>query len=378
MISRLVLVGMVAALGLSIPNWPEFERGFNAFRSWTTAHLAEWDSWQPNEDDAITVPEVLAPSRPETGPVVTSRVTMREQPPALARNFEHPERAGEVPSDRRTNGTGSSLVAQQPSRTVIAFEPIRVDDDLASSLADELNRLSEGLEIRQATQVNSETRTREVSIGSQVPATIHDLPSSALNMSVESRLALGLCQFVEVSRVDQARSDPTEASDPVVDIFDENPEGYEPTEEGLASDVRQQPIPTAEPSFELIEPCDELTDDLAWELNRLADGTTVAPEARTIQPPRQPTFEPIILAEDLDSGTAYELNRASEGLRIVPPEAGRAASQRESARSARGETRPVLETDDTTLRRAVRMTRDAARAWMDVLTGPTSDQMAFR
>ncbi len=63
MISRLVLVSMVAALGLSVPSWPEFERGFNSFRSWTTAHLAEWDTWRPSKDDSITVPEVPVPAR---------------------------------------------------------------------------------------------------------------------------------------------------------------------------------------------------------------------------------------------------------------------------------------------------------------------------
>ena len=367
MISRLVLVGMVAALGLSIPSWSEFERGFNSFRSWTTAQLAEWDTWRPREDDSITVPEVPAPSRLETSPVVASPVVMGE------------------PRNGQAGVMGSSIVVRQPSRTDIAFVPITAANDLASGIADELIRMAEGLEIPPAMPVKAEARTHEASLDSRNPVTADDFTSAASSISVELRLALGLCRFAEASRDDQTPPNPTDvdqetlqAGNPVDDIFDENPAGYEPAEEGLASDVRQQPITkAAEPSFELIEPSDEVTDQIATELNRLLDGMTVTPEVRATHPARRPRFEPIVLAENLDSGTAYELNRASEGLGIVPPKAG-PAGQRESARTTRAESQPVPDPGDENLRRAVRMTRDAARAWMDVLTGPASDRMAFR
>jgi hypothetical protein len=362
MISRLVLVGMVAALGLSIPSWLEFERGFNAFRSWTTAQLAEWDTWRPREDDSITVPAMPAPSRLETSPVV-----MRE------------------PRDCQPGVMGSAMVVRQPSRTDIAFVPITAANDLASGVADELMRMAEGLEIRPAMPVKAEARTHEASLDSREPVTADEFTSSASSISVELRLALGLCRFAEASRVDQTPPNPTDvdqetlqAGNPVDDIFEENPAGYEPAEEGLASDVRPQPITTsANPSFELIEPSDELTDQIAGELNRLSDGMTITPEVRATHPAPQPRFAPIVLAEDLDSGTAYELNRASEGLGIVPPKAG-PAGHRESAKTTRAASRPVPDTGEENLPRAVRMTRDAARAWMDVLTGPTSDRMAFR
>src|SRR5262245_29369184 len=48
---RLVLVGMVAALGVSIPSQPSSENWFDSAEAWATSLLAQWDSWEPAEDD---------------------------------------------------------------------------------------------------------------------------------------------------------------------------------------------------------------------------------------------------------------------------------------------------------------------------------------
>ena len=52
---RLVLVGMVAALGVSIPSQPSCEHVFDSAEAWATSLLAEWDTWEP-ADSALTVP----------------------------------------------------------------------------------------------------------------------------------------------------------------------------------------------------------------------------------------------------------------------------------------------------------------------------------
>ena len=46
---RLVLVGMVAALGVSIPSQPSPDRWFDSAESWATSLLAEWDTWEPTD-----------------------------------------------------------------------------------------------------------------------------------------------------------------------------------------------------------------------------------------------------------------------------------------------------------------------------------------
>ena len=44
MISRLVLVGVVGALGISVPTWPEVQEWMGAAHSWTAYQLAVWDA----------------------------------------------------------------------------------------------------------------------------------------------------------------------------------------------------------------------------------------------------------------------------------------------------------------------------------------------
>ena len=339
MIRRRILVAIVAAMGLSIPSGLDFGAGFNAFRSWTIAQLADWDGWRPIEEP-VPVTEVFGLAGFETTRIVTRSVVMDEEQPAPASPSELSERADEGSSDGRAAPT--------------SYEPVKTEDvasTTASSHSDEMGQ------------------------------------------------SMVFCKFAEANPVDEMLPSSStigqEAHEAAGGIFEEDPGGYEPSEEALASEAGQPPMTTAKPSFELIEPTDGTTDLIASELNRLSDGMAVAPEFRAVQPARRPRFEPIVLADDLDSGTADELNRASEGLAIVPPKAGR-GGQPEFAPTARADRQPVLnpegargahtpgrtgyrpDIDGGTLRRAFRMTGDAARAWMEVLSGPESDQVAFR
>ena len=47
MILRLVLVGMVGALGVSIPAQPGCEHWYGSAQAWATSLLAQWDTWEP-------------------------------------------------------------------------------------------------------------------------------------------------------------------------------------------------------------------------------------------------------------------------------------------------------------------------------------------
>ena len=51
MILRLVLVGMVGALGVSIPAQPGCEHWYGSAQAWATSLLAQWDTWEPACDD---------------------------------------------------------------------------------------------------------------------------------------------------------------------------------------------------------------------------------------------------------------------------------------------------------------------------------------
>ncbi len=45
MMLRVVLVGVVAALGVSIPSQPSCEHWYDSAQAWATSLLAEWDTW---------------------------------------------------------------------------------------------------------------------------------------------------------------------------------------------------------------------------------------------------------------------------------------------------------------------------------------------
>ncbi len=101
------------------------------------------------------------------------------------------------------------------------------------------------------------------------------------------------------------------------------------------------------PSFELIAVVETGTD-LADTLNRAAEGIEMAPIEAAAPTPHRPSYEPIVVAADASS-LADELNRESEGCSVEP------------------DTEPGIGD-------ALRLTRSAALAWMNVLTKtmPTS------
>ena len=53
MMLRLVLVGMVAALGVSIPGKPSCEHWFDSAEAWATTLLAEWDTWGADRGSGV-------------------------------------------------------------------------------------------------------------------------------------------------------------------------------------------------------------------------------------------------------------------------------------------------------------------------------------
>ena len=56
MMLRVVLVGVVAALGVSIPSQPSCEHWYDSAQAWATSLLAEWDTW--------TAPDAAEPRLP--------------------------------------------------------------------------------------------------------------------------------------------------------------------------------------------------------------------------------------------------------------------------------------------------------------------------
>jgi hypothetical protein len=324
MISRMILVGLVAVLGVSLPSRSEPTNWWTSARVWVTTQLAEWDADTPGEDFCLIVTEA-----PDSPPREAIRAAARTNTPAS-----------------------------------VAFEPIPVDDELDTGLADELNRMAEGLEVPATTTAVADSPTDFLAVS----------PSD----SIELKLAVELCRIAEGSARDETLSAPaipqprdTDAGPAIDEIFADVSQVFAPPEPGLATIA-------ARPTFEPIPTPVDLETDIAAELNRFAEGIEIHPEGAPARLVRIGTFEPIKVPADLEPGIAYELNRASEGLEIVAPEVRTLGAARPRISGSEPAVHLEGNPGDASIGKALGLTRDAALAWMNVLTGMTPVTMTSR
>jgi hypothetical protein len=145
MFLRLVLVGMVAAMGVTLPSRWGCQHWFDSAGVWASATLAEWDTWRPKD----------AAGRSHT--YLRGKTECPEC--RLAR-----ERARSRAQDLRTAGrsvvtaaaTGAIVIAAEPraagppavsapaaQRKRVAIEPIQVAQDFVSGIASVLDAVPE-------------------------------------------------------------------------------------------------------------------------------------------------------------------------------------------------------------------------------------------
>ncbi len=55
MMTRLVLVGLVAALGVTLPSRPDCDRWISSTQRWASRVLADWDTREPHESEAYCI-----------------------------------------------------------------------------------------------------------------------------------------------------------------------------------------------------------------------------------------------------------------------------------------------------------------------------------
>jgi hypothetical protein len=131
----------------------------------------------------------------------------------------------------------------------------------------------------------------------------------------------------------------TESDQAIDSLFGQNQVWGEPKAADVATCLPSARGPRS--NFEPIAVADGASS-LAEALNRASEGLDIDPAAAAVRAPRRPSFEPIAMAEGASS-LADELNRASEGL------------------TAAQDAEPSIGT-------ALRLTHEAALAWMNVLT----------
>ena len=125
---RLVLVGMVAALGVSIPSQPSPEHWFESAEAWATSLLAEWDTWEPTDED-----ETASAAKRDHLDCEECRLARLRLASSATRAA-----AGDPPAPKPE-------VSPSTAPTAVLFEAIRVSLPFEWGIAYELNRLSEEL-----------------------------------------------------------------------------------------------------------------------------------------------------------------------------------------------------------------------------------------
>ncbi len=238
--------------------------------------------------------------------------------------------------------TGATVCA---GPRAVTFEPIAALDSAVGRLADELNRMSDGMNLSERPVATAARPTTPMP--TDMVARIFNDNNVWAGPTVE--VGMDLPQKPEASWFPRATANST---DDVARIFDDNDVWAGPAVE-VASALPKKP------ATQLIPPATATSIDavaIMFNDNDVWAGPAaeVASAPATIPAPRLTRFEPIAAVEL--STIADELNQAAEGLKIT------------SVPTRRPEAEPTVGT-------AMKLTRDAALAWLNVLAKTTTDSV---
>lgn len=360
MLPRFILVGMVATLGVTVPTRPEVLGWVHAVHHWTTGLRAMMDGGRPFASE----PE------PETGPVAAWPVGLPTEASGYA------TASAEAPKAETSAAAPSPL----PSWT-----PILVEEQV-SGLADELNRQSEGLDLHVLPQ---DVRRATVA------ATRGRVKDSGPQRIVRAFLDRDLFdELVRIGRDESLDGPEVFAVDPAwrvrtVGLVLECTLGRVPASvtapRGIVTVPEEHPV--APVRIEPIAPVKEEQLGLAVALNRFGEAVNPAQPAAWASAvlPLAAVSGRIVPVEVADTGRADELNRAAEGLAqaAIGPAGDEQAGREVGVHRAPAARAPIdvgqagaEETRGVGL--ALRLTGEAARAWMDVLRASGGGESAVR
>jgi hypothetical protein len=339
MMTRLVLVGMVAGLGITVPTRPEIQGWMNALHSWTACRLEAWDSSRRSDADPV---RLAAP-------------------------------------------------AERPGRVSEPIEP----DDQTSGVAYELNRMSDGLDTRLEQAI---VGRRADDKGMSIPATGRARPEFSgaltidrmeLKLMVESFLAAERSSGEgELPAAQASHRRSRKLIDPPIVCAFTTSSTTTPRVRPVAafSATAGSQLHPSLPKTDLIEPLADVTCDIVGGLNRFAEGIDEPFVDRLAIQGGKPAFVPIDPAGTSSASQADELNRVSDGITIALAAPGERHSRRPtsifgwtsvpSTKVAGGWSSPPRCSSEVA--QAMQLTRDALHAWMKVMRGPAIVQVSAR
>jgi hypothetical protein len=430
MFARVVLVGLVAALGVTLPSRLECERWMSSAQNWACRVLADWDTWRPRESDAYCLPP-------------DSQLTVRG-PSRLAR-VEGIAAERSDSSERQRNARVTVSAAderetpnQRTEQRSAAWAPVVLSDHVELAMIVELCRIAEQTQMEHPTAVLQ-------------PGSLPVSQSNAGDASVQSSPLQILPN--QVFAPEQPRNDIEIANAPALpaDVFAPQPPRidveqpvvivhnlpaqvfapWEPATEVRTTSVQLLPddvfAPASQNADDPVSPINApqlVVEKVATALQPAAPGVEPVEEIGPVDPDldgfcaiaerqipdagqiasdffdaatnsSQPEFTPLGLGPELDQGIEYDPDDAGEGNEFVPDDvamksthvdpsgitdAGPAATMTATAGSSTETTsseraNPLVRRNEggssrpPELDQAFSLTRDAMRAWMRVLAG---------
>jgi len=158
MFLRLVLVGMVAAMGVTIPSRWGCEHWFNSAGAWASSTLADWDTWSPSDAQGGSHKEIRQKTECPECRLARERARLREQNARTASRSEAVTAASgaiavaAVPRAAELPAASAPVSSQQKT---VTLQPIQVARDFASGIASVLDGLSEGRQRKETPAVSA-------------------------------------------------------------------------------------------------------------------------------------------------------------------------------------------------------------------------------
>jgi len=405
---RLVLVSLVAAMGLTIPSAPVIESWVASTQNWMNARFADWDTRNPQIADYVIVSdyydvERLAPrpaiSLKNEGIGVVPPKAVRK--PAAAVRFDAEAvvkmayRAVQ-PVLAQWSRTLDSMLPRVvfPAASPRRIEPVVAAKNPGGEVADKVIQQSRGIGINPliaATPRPAVATTPRPAVAAAPRPVVATTPRPAVAAAPWPVVAAAPRPAVATAPrpVKATASRPVVATAPRPTVASQTSFGpmetstslyfagelTPPAKRGLSAPRKEPAKPSATPVAvrpplpprvtETRELLDDLDIEAAGELVHQEDGFGVpargerAPVTKAPVAAATPRCEPLEVGYDYYVGTAFELNFRNDGLSIPDEAAVLTAKADAPAPHSAGD-----------LSRAVKLTRDAVYAWVNVFTGP--------
>ncbi len=401
MMLRVALVGLVAALGVTVPSQTRCRLWFESAQNWGSSVLASWDNWKPRDSGRLH------------GPLNAGGATECPECKLARARLAANERKLKTPTDSGTQSKATQPAAadvrpespvvsvsirETDQQHAVSFEPIAVDVNDDAGIAFELNRMSEGL--CTAPIVTPAPALAPSFPAQPIAATTHGEaalvvadPIAAGKPAVEPSMTTESCGLAENARTAAEPAEPGQWWLSVVDgttqedcLCGESLEAAAPLEvkldpptvpDAIATPAAVAATSALAPEFDLDEEFDfEIAKNCAaaaaiQTVSRLPElpGDVFAPARAPVRlesPVAAPATEPVaVLAKLPDDVFGWQ---EVKNVRLEPPVRTSSAPRSTAGGSS---TAPRLG-------QAVELTRAALYAWMNVLAGPAVVDVSSR